>query len=326
MAKLSNEKQELVNDIIKLIEKEDLSWRKTWRSLDEPNNPISNKEYKGSNNIRLLISSIKNGYNDPRWMTYNQARENNFQVKKGEKSTPVYFYQLTDKNTKKEFNNETIKNMSEEEKSKYLSENIYIITKKYNVFNAEQIHGIEKYNQKIQIDCSKRNEIIEQILDNFEVSIKYDQLNNAFYNLINDSIHLPKKEKFNRIEDLYSIALHEMAHSTGHKKRLNRDMSGKFGDKSYAKEELIAEFSSIFIQQETKLKIEDKEFENNAAYIKSWNSILKENPGVLFEAIKEAQKINDYILEPYREQLKNIKLEEKQENLWIKDDEKDWER
>ena len=71
-----------------------------------------------------------------------------------------------------------------------------------------------------------------------------------------------------------------MAHSTGHEKRLNRNMKGTFGDKDYAKEELIAEFSSVFMQQEINLKIDDRQLENNAAYIKSWNNALKENPEI----------------------------------------------
>lgn len=313
--RLSPEKQELVNEIIKLMEKENLTLKKMWRNLSAPNNPITEKEYKGSNNIRLLLSSVKQGFEDPRWMTYTQAKQNKLQVKKGEKATSVYYYQLTDKKTGKNFNPETIKSMQEEEKNDYLKKNVYFLTKKYNVFNGEQIDGIEKYKKNTQIDLSKRNEILEKILNDSEAKIHYDQTDKAFYNLKKDEIHLPERESFNNIESLYSVALHEMAHSTGHEKRLNRDMTGVFGDKEYAKEELIAEFSSIFMQQETNLKIDDKQLENNAAYIKSWNSVLKENPEFLFEAIKEAQKVNNYILEPYRKELENIKEKEERKEL-----------
>ena len=186
--RLSPEKQELVNEIIKLMEKENLTLKKMWRNLSAPNNPITEKEYKGSNNIRLLLSSVKQGFEDPRWMTYTQAKQNKLQVKKGEKATSVYYYQLTDKKTGKNFNPETIKSMQEEEKNDYLKKNVYFLTKKYNVFNGEQIDGIEKYKKNTQIDLSKRNEILEKILNDSEAKIHYDQTDKAFYNLKKDEI------------------------------------------------------------------------------------------------------------------------------------------
>ena len=68
-------------------------------------------------------------------------------------------------------------------------------------------------------------------------------------------IFLPEQEAFHSENDYYATALHEIAHSTGHPSRLNRDLSGKFGSKSYATEELKAEFASVFIGQEKGLII-----------------------------------------------------------------------
>jgi|GEM_PF-1223201 len=309
--KLSLEKQELVNNIIKLMERDNLSFQEMWKDSKTPFNPLTDKKYKGSNNLRLSTSALIQNFKDPRWMTFNQAKEKGYIIKKGAKSTSIYYYQYMDRLTKKPFDVRRIENLAEEEREKYKKENVYSLLKKYNVFNAEQIDGIEKYQD--EIDISKRNDILEKILSNSEASIYYDQTEKAFYNLKKDTIHLPGKENFTNIENLYSVALHEMAHSTGHEKRLNRNMEGTFGDKDYAKEELIAEFSSVFMQQEINLKIDDRQLENNAAYIKSWNNVLKENPEILFEAIKEAQKVNDYILEPYRKELESVKILNKAE-------------
>lgn len=41
--------------------------------------------------------------------------------------------------------------------------------------------------------------------------------------------------------------LHELAHATGHAKRLARNAKGKFGDVDYAFEELVAEIASSFV-------------------------------------------------------------------------------
>ena len=311
--KLSAEKQELVDSIIKLMEKNNLSFQKMWRDSKTPFNPLTDKKYKGSNNLRLITSALTQNFNDPRWMTFNQAKEKGYKIKKGAKSTSIYYYRYMDRLIKKPFDVKVIENLKEEEKEEYKKKNVYSLLKKYNVFNAEQIEGIEKY-QENTIDISKRNEILEKVLSNSAAPIYYDKSEEAYYDLREDTIHLPKKENFKNIESLYSVALHEMAHSTGHESRLNRDMTGVFGNKSYAKEELIAEFASIFISQETRIKTDIKDFENNAAYLKSWGSLLKESPEILFEAIKEAQKVNDYIIGPYREELKTIE-NEKEKNI-----------
>ena len=307
LKKLSSEKQELVNEILEMIKNDSLSWKKVWKSLEAPNNPVTDKKYRGTNNVRLLVSSAKHKFKDPRWVTFNQARQKGWKVKKGEKATPIYYYQLTDRKTKKAFISEMVENMSEKDRNDYFMNNVYYLTKKYSVFNGEQLEGIEKYRENIRYDSAGRNEILEKMIDSSEAEIIYDQLDRAFYSPGKDTIHLPERERFNSIEELYSVALHEMAHSTGHPDRLDRNLSGKYGDRDYAREELIAEFSSIFIQQETELKVGRGHMENNAAYIKSWNSVLEKNPEILFEAISEAQKVNDYILEPYRKELEKIK-------------------
>ncbi len=308
--KLPVEKQELVDKIIKMMETEK-KWQKVWRSLESPYNVTTSKDYKGTNNIRLLLSSLENKFNDPRWITFNQAKENDWSIKKGEKGTSIFFYQLTDKKTKKPFDNKTLEGMTEDEKNTYIETNVYFLTKKYTVFNGQQIDGIEKYTEREnKIDLEKRNELLEKIIEEYEVTIQYDEIDRAYYNPSTDEIHLPKKEQFNKIEDLYSISLHEIAHSTGHENRLNRKIfNNKFGSEEYAKEELVAEFASIFIGQETGIKRSEQDLKNHASYLKLWKEIIKNNPNALFESIKDAQKVEKFILEKYDTELMKIKEE-----------------
>ena len=160
--KLSLEKQELVNNIIKLMERDNLSFQEMWRDSKTPFNPLTDKKYKGSNNLRLSTSALIQNFKDPRWMTFNQAKEKGYIIKKGAKSTSIYYYQYMDRLTKKPFDVKRIENLAEEEREKYKKENVYSLLKKYNVFNAEQIDGIEKYED--EIDISKRNDILEKIL------------------------------------------------------------------------------------------------------------------------------------------------------------------
>ena len=142
LKKLSSEKQELVNEILEMIKNDSLSWKKVWKSLEAPSNPVTDKKYRGTNNVRLLVSSAKHKFKDPRWVTFNQARQKGWKVKKGEKATPVYYYQLTDRKTKKAFMSETVENMSEKERNDYFMNNVYYLTKKYREFNGEHIEVI----------------------------------------------------------------------------------------------------------------------------------------------------------------------------------------
>ena len=45
----------------------------------------------------------------------------------------------------------------------------------------------------------------------------------------------------------YNVAFHELTHWTGHKSRLDRDLTNRFGARNYAAEELIAELGAAFL-------------------------------------------------------------------------------
>ena len=60
----------------------------------------------------------------------------------------------------------------------------------------------------------------------------------AYYSPGTDHIQLPSHEAFTGPEAWAATALHELGHWTGHRSRLNRDLSGRFGSAAYAQEEL----------------------------------------------------------------------------------------
>ena len=94
---------------------------------------------------------------------------------------------------------------------------------------------------------------------------------------------------------LNSTALHELAHSTGHVSRLNRNINNEFGSVEYAYEELIAELSSCFMSVDLHTDQLPEHVENHKAYVQSWLQMLKEDPEILFKAIKEAQATSNYM-------------------------------
>lgn len=122
----------------------------------------------------------------------------------------------------------------------------------------------------------------------------------AFYTPASDEIHLPSASRFKHMEEFYSTAFHETTHSTGNKKRLDRDMSGGFGSKSYAREELVAEIGASFLTNHFGIRT-DKVERNNIAYVQNWIQRLQKDPDLIIKASQKAQKAMDFILDGFEE-------------------------
>ena len=90
-------RQEATNSIIEMLEKGTAPWQKPWdaqKAFELPFNPNSQKPYRGGNALHLMAVTLRKGYEDPRWLTYRQAQENGWQVRKGEKGTQIEFWQF----------------------------------------------------------------------------------------------------------------------------------------------------------------------------------------------------------------------------------------
>ncbi len=109
---------------------------------------------------------------------------------------------------------------------------------------------------------------------------------------------MPNIKAFKKEASYYCTYFHELTHSSGAKKSLNRDMTGTFGSKPYAFEELIAELGAVFMCSESGILFQTKE--NSAKYLKNWNTVLVselENDNRFFlKASAQSQKAVNYIL------------------------------
>ena len=114
------------------------------------------------------------------------------------------------------------------------------------------------------------------------------------FNLMTDTIKMPDLNRFTTPEAFMTTLAHECVHSTGHKKRLDRDMTGRFGDEKYAFEELIAELGAAFIAAEWGLSYR---LENHAAYLNSWLKALESDPKHIVNAATKANKAVKFIAE-----------------------------
>ena len=281
------ERKELVDTIIRDLENgEKPFWQKGWLTA-KPINPTNGVSYRGINLIKLYMAAERMGFKDNRWLTYKQAESKKWKVKKGAKSTRLEFWKW----------DITKKIKDENGKEKEITEELNSpIASYFNVFNAEQIENIPE-NTSIN-EIFRNNELAEKLINNSEAKINYAFTHNAYYSRYEDKIVMPNREYFKTEDDFYAVIFHEMAHSTGHESRLNREMPKRQFDKKYAKEELIAEISSMFLQLELGIEISNNKnhFENHKAYIKHYIELLKETPSILFNVIREAEKASDYIL------------------------------
>ncbi len=298
-------RQEVTDRIIQMLETGVAPWQKPWNptdaSLDMPTNPTTGKAYRGGNAIHLMATSLQRGYGDPRWMTYRQAAGLAWQVRKGEKGIQIEFWEVkagrgTRSRQVRDGDSDGHESADEHDDGR----GDRLIHRVYTVFNAKQIEGIPEWTAKQQ-SAFEVVEAAEQILQNSGAIILHDQSDRAFYNRLADSIHLPAKNAFNDAPGYYGTALHELAHWSGHPSRLNRatlSESYRFGDISYAKEELRAELASVFLAAERGIPHDP---EQHAAYVSSWISVLKQDKNEIFRAAHDASRAADFLLALERE-------------------------
>jgi len=275
-------------------------WQKPWNpadaSLDMPMNPTTGKTYRGGNAIHLMATGLNRGYSDPRWMTYRQAAGLACQVRKGEKGTQIEFWEVkVGRDTKSEPVRDGDSDGHQPADERDAARGNRLIHRVYTVFNAKQTDGIPKWtpNERSVFEVV---EAAEQILNNCGATISHDQADRAFYNRSSDSIHLPPKHAFKDAAGYYGTALHEAAHASGHPSRLNRatlNESYRFGDISYAKEELRAELASVFLAADRGIPHDPAQ---HAAYLGSWIKTLKEDKNEIFHAAYDASRAADFLL------------------------------
>lgn len=130
------------------------------------------------------------------------------------------------------------------------------------------------------------------IMDNSGVPVRVGG-DRAFYSPALDFIQVPPSVAFKSAAEEACVRIHELSHGSGAQHRLNRDLSGSFGSKKYAFEELVAEITSSFVGVNLNLPTD---IPNHANYIGHWLEILEEDKRAVFRAAALAQKSADWIL------------------------------
>ena len=276
---------------VKGLSEEGLNWKQGWATTGELRNAVSNRHYKGLNKFYLKLVSMVHDYKDPRWMTFNQIRDEGYHLEKGSKGAKVEYWFPFDTIKKKGVSFEEKERLIKEGERK--KEDFSLVAKYYTVFNGDNISGLPEIKlPKNEIEPSV---VLEQISRGMNVEIYNDGEDRAFYRPSTDDIHLPLPEVFSSDNEYNAVAFHELGHATGHESRLNRDQSGTFGTSAYAKEELVAEITSAFMAETTGISPEDMNMENHKAYVNGWIVGIEDDPEYLMKAISQANDAADYM-------------------------------
>ena len=261
-----------------------LPWVKEWRSMDlHPANGVSKRPYDPYGINFFILSQAP--YSSPYYLSFKQVGSLGGTVKKGERGWPIVFWKIKVYENTKSDGEKEVKTIP--------------LLRYYTVFNVEQCEGIDiPYQKPLEANhdtIAAAEKIIHEYKDGPKIEIK--ESSRAYYVPSTDEVVMPKLSQFSTPEAYYSTFFHELGHSTGHKKRLDRKEmyaldKGKHG---YGVEELTAELCAAFLCATAGIGNDTTEH-NSAAYLKHWMDAIKEDTKLFVSAASKAGRAAKYIL------------------------------
>ncbi|PBB58858.1 MULTISPECIES: zincin-like metallopeptidase domain-containing protein [Mesorhizobium] len=278
--------QEITDRIIAELERGTVPWVKPWGSakagLGLPSNAATGRAYSGINILILWGAVFERGYASQNWLTFRQAQALGGNVRKGEHGTTIVH---ADRFVPKD----------EKERAKTDGDEPHAVPflKRFTVFNVAQCDNLPDHLYAAAEPLPERQIVpqAEALIHSCGADFRIGG-DRAFYMPGSDFIQVPPQPAFFHQIDYYRTCFHELGHWTGHPTRLARDLSGSFGSKVYAREELVAEICAAFVC--SSLGIEPTV--RHADYIGSWLAVLREDNRAIFRAASQASKAADLLL------------------------------
>jgi antirestriction protein ArdC len=250
-----------------------------------PTNVATGNPYNGVNVIALWAAAEQRGFASNYWATYRQWSLQGHHVRKGEHGSVIVFY--------KKMNSERGNAEADGQENK-----TYFYARSSRVFNAEQVKGWEP-PEPVDRDVAGVLVETEQFVTATAADIRCGG-DRAYYRPNTDHIQMPDRIRFigtetiSATEGYYATLLHELTHWSGHSRRLDRDLSGRFGNERYAMEELIAELGAAFLCSH--LGVTKQPRPDHAAYIDNWLTVLKKDTRAIFTAASKANEAKQFLL------------------------------
>ncbi len=287
--KMTNLYQSVTDSVIAQLEAGCVPWVQPWGRPDIktpmglPTNGHTSRHYSGINILLLWGAAIDTRRTTQTWLTYKQALKLGGNVRAGESGTTVcYASSFTPKAEK------------EHAASNGLEPQSIGFLKRYTVFNADQCEGLsdEFYKDVEPLPDCETIKVAENLINATGADFRIGG-DKAFYMPSKDCIQVPPQPAFFEQINYYRTCFHELGHWTGHKSRLDRNLSGNKGTKLYAREELVAEMTSAFICAHLGIQPTVR----HTDYLGSWLRLLKDDKRAIFKAASQASKAANFILE-----------------------------
>jgi antirestriction protein ArdC len=279
---------DITNKIIAELESGRLPWVQPWGTaaakapLAMPANATTGRSYSGINVLILWGAVIEHGFPAQSWLTFRQALSLGGHVRKGERGTTVVYADRFIPDDEKKRARET----GEEAQA-------IPFLKRFTVFNVAQCEDLP--NDLAVAPPAPEPGLIEPRVEALIKATGIDVRiggNRAFYMPAHDFVQVPPPQAYFETINWHRTALHELGHATGHASRLGRDLSGSFGSKKYAFEELVAEMNAAFCCASLGIIPTVR----HADYIASWLEVLREDNRAIVRAASQASKAADWLL------------------------------
>jgi len=259
---------EITTKIIGELEAGRAPWVQPWGTaaakapLAMPKNAATGRQYSGINVLILWGSVIEYGFPVQGWVTFRQALSLGGNVRKGESGTTVVYADRFIPDDEKKRARET----GEEAQA-------IPFLKRFTVFNLAQCEGLPD-DLCIAVPPPEPGLIeptVEALIKATGIDFRIGG-DRAYYAPAHDYVQVPPPQAYFEPINWHRTALHELGHASGAPHRLNRDLSGSFGSKKYAFEELVAEVNAAFCCASLGIAPTVR----HADYIGSWLEVLRE--------------------------------------------------
>ena len=232
--------EDITRKIIAELEAGCVPWVQPWKTaaakapLAMPQNAATRRRYGGINILILWGAVVERGFSGQSWLTFRQALSLGGCVRKGERGTTVVY---ADRFVPAEEMKRASTAGDEAQAIPFL--------KRFTVFNTDQCDGLSADVSSIVPSPHMVEPQVEALIRATSIDFRIGG-DRAFYCPPKDYVQVPPPAAYFEPINWHRTALHELAHASGHSSRLNRDLSGGYGTKKYAFEEIVAEISSAF--------------------------------------------------------------------------------
>ena len=272
----------ITGEIVAAIEAGAGDWRMPWHhsgaQVTHPENVGSARRYRGVNVLALWIAAQARGYASGLWGTYRQWQAVRAQVRRGERGSTVVFWKEAASRAEDDCDGDEPGHRR-------------VFARAFTVFNIAQVDG---YAPK-PVASLPETERFSQV-DAFVAALGIPVIYGAYdaqYRIDIDRIHMPEYASFSDPAAHAGTLVHEAAHATGAKHRLDRNFEERFKRDWLPVEEACAELTASFVLAD--LGIAHHPRPDHAAYVASWLRVLKSDPRAIFTAASKAQQAADWM-------------------------------